>query len=146
MAVLMASCNIPLVFHDRLSPTIRAVFSDSRIASGYHSASTKATCMLKLEVAPVLIQHLLESMETHPFSLSVDDSNDTDLTKMNPVTVWIYDVNSSRVATRFLDTCSSSTSIAEGIYNVLDEKLTQLLQLDNPWTIAHLLVWTCQPI
>lgn len=32
MAVLTAACNIPLAFHDKLSPAIRAGFNDSRIA------------------------------------------------------------------------------------------------------------------
>ena len=48
MAVLTAS------FHDQLSPTIRSIFPDSKIAAKYHSASTKATCMLNLAVAPAL--------------------------------------------------------------------------------------------
>ena len=48
VAVFNASSNVPLAFHDRLSPTtIRKIFPDSKIASKYHSASIKATCMLK---------------------------------------------------------------------------------------------------
>ena len=43
MAVLTASYNVSLAFHDRLSSTIRKAFPDSKIASRYHSASTKAT-------------------------------------------------------------------------------------------------------
>jgi len=39
---LSVSCNIPLAFHDRLSPTIRKIFPDSKITKKYHSASTKA--------------------------------------------------------------------------------------------------------
>lgn len=136
MAVLTASYNVPLAFHDRLSPTIREFFSDSKIASSYHSASTKATCMLNLAVAPMLICDLVESMKSHPFSLSIDGSNDTDLNKMNPITVRIYDVNSNRVVTRFLDMCSSSSSTAQGIYCVLEQKLTQLLVVDNPWSMC----------
>ena len=46
MAVLAASFNIPLAFHDHLSPLIRSIFPDSAIAAKYHSASTKVTCML----------------------------------------------------------------------------------------------------
>jgi len=42
MAVLTASFNVPVAFHDRLSPTIRKVFPDSKLALKYHSASTKA--------------------------------------------------------------------------------------------------------
>ena len=29
MAVLTASCNVPLAFHDQLSPTIRSIFKKS---------------------------------------------------------------------------------------------------------------------
>ena len=35
--------------------------------------------------------------------MSTDGSNDTDLNKMNPITVKLFDVNRSRVVTRFLD-------------------------------------------
>lgn len=65
--VLTATCNIPLAFHDQLSPALGSVFSDLKIASKNHSASTKATCMLNLAVAPMLVQILLDSMNTHPF-------------------------------------------------------------------------------
>ena len=51
LAVLTAHSNIPLAFHDKLSPAIRELFPDSKIASKYHSASTKATCMLNGGVA-----------------------------------------------------------------------------------------------
>ena len=73
-------------------------------------------------------------MKTHPFSLSIDGSNDTDLKKIYPLTVRIYDVSNDRVGTRFLDMCFSSSSTAEGISSVLDGKLKQLLELDNPWS------------
>ena len=79
--------------------------------------------MLNLAVTSMLIEDRLQSMKTHPFSLSIDGSNDTDLKKMYPLTVWIYDVSNDRVGTRFLDMCSSSSSTAEGIYSVLDGKL-----------------------
>jgi len=45
MAVFTATSNISMAFHVKLSPAIRSVFSDSAVASNYHSGSTKATCM-----------------------------------------------------------------------------------------------------
>ena len=72
MAVLTASSDVPLAFHDSLSPTIRRIFPDSKIASKYHSASTKATCMFNEAVAPMLIEDLPKTMKLHPFSLAVD--------------------------------------------------------------------------
>ena len=87
MAVLTASSNVPLAIHNQLSPMIRKAFQDSKISAKYHSASTKATCMVNEAVAPMLIENLLESMKTHPYSISVDGSNDSGLEKMNPVTI-----------------------------------------------------------
>ena len=136
MAVLSASCDIPLAFHDHLSPTIRRVFSDSEVASNYHSAATKATCMLNLAVAPTLIEVLLERMKVQPFSISIDGSNDTDLKKMKTVTVKLFDINSNRVVTRFLDMCMSRSSSAEGIFSVVNQKLLELLQCEQPWNMC----------
>lgn len=114
LAVLTASSNVPLAFHDRLSPTIRKILPDSKIASKYHSASTKATCMLNEAVTPMLISNLLESMKAHPFSLSIDGSNDTDLKKINPSTVRIFDVACNMIVTRFLDMCATTTGTRLG--------------------------------
>ena len=133
LAVLAAHSNIPLAFHDKLSPAIRDIFPDSKIASKYHSASTKATCMLNGAVAPVLISDLIANMKAHPFSICIDGSNDSGLEKMNPITVRIYDVNSSKVVTRFLDMCASASSTAEALFTALDDKLAELLESDTPW-------------
>ena len=97
LTVLTAVSNAPLAFHDWLSPTITKVFPDSKIASKYHSASTKATCMLNKAVAPMLINDLLTTLKTHPFSISNNGSNDTDLEKTNPNMAQIYDVKSNMV-------------------------------------------------
>jgi len=51
---------------------IRSVFLDSKIAAKYHSASTKAMCMLNLAIAPALKEDLLENMRVHASFLSFD--------------------------------------------------------------------------
>ena len=55
----------------------------------YHSASTKATCMLNGAVASTLKSKLLNKMRVQPFSICVDGLNDREFQKqkMNPVTV-----------------------------------------------------------
>ena len=133
MAVLAASFNIPLAFHDHLSPLIRSVFPDSAIAAKYHSASTKATCMLNHAVAPLLKMGLIDNMKLNPFSIAVDGSNDTGLSKMNPLTVRIFDLERSRIVTRFLDMCTATASTAEALYSVVDGKLVELFGIENPW-------------
>jgi hypothetical protein len=133
MAVLTASFNIPLAFHDHLSPMLRSVFPDSAIATKYHSASTKATCMLNLAVAPSLKMALVDCMKSNPFSIAVDGSNDVGLSKMNPLTVRIFDLDDGRIVTRFLDMCTATAATAEAIYGVVDGKLAELLGTENPW-------------
>ena len=136
MAVLTASYNIPLAFHDHLSLLLRSVFPDSAIAAKYHSASTKATCMLNLAVAPTLKTALVDCMKSNPFSIAVDGSNDVGLSKMNPLTVRIFDLENSKIVTRFLDMCTASASTAEAIYGVVDAKLVDLLGIENPWELC----------
>ena len=136
MAILTAISNVPLAFHDRLSPMIRKVFPDSKIALKYHLASTKATCTLNEAVAPTLINDLLSSMRSHPFSICIDGSNDTELEKMNPITVRIYDATSNMVVTRFLDMCTTTGATAEAIYNTMNVRLGSLLNCPNPWMLC----------
>ncbi len=131
MAVLCAHANIPIAFHDKLSPAIRSQFSDSKVAAQYHSASTKSMCMLNGAVAPSLISDLIAKMKTNAFSLMIDGSNDTGLEKMNPITVRIFDVN--RISTCFLDMCPTSSSTAEAIFVSMDSRLSKLLEVENPW-------------
>ena len=88
--MLTASYNIPLAFNDHLSPMLRSVFPDSAIATKYHSAATKATCMLNLAVAPTLKMALVDIMKLNPFSIAVDGSNDVGLSKMNPLANCSY--------------------------------------------------------
>ena len=131
MAVLCAHENVPIAFHDKLSPAIRSQFSDSKTATNYHSASTKAMCILNGAVAPSLLAGLVAKMKAGAFSIMIDSSNDTCLEKMNPVTVCIYDVN--RITTCFLDMCPMTSSTAEAIFNSLDHRLQKLLGVDNLW-------------
>ena len=40
--------------------------------------------------------------------MSTDGSNDTDLEKMNLLTVKLYDVNTSRVVSNFIEMCCTT--------------------------------------
>lgn len=75
-------------------------------------------------------------MRDNPFSVAVDGSNDNGLTKMNPLTVRIFFVESSRIVTQVLDMCTASAATAEAIYSVVDGKLAKLLDTDNPWKLC----------
>ena len=130
IAVLVACSNIPIAFNDRLSPAIRTLFPDSKVA---HSARTKATCILNIAVAPHLISVLVMHMTCHAFSLAIDGTNDCELQKMNPITVRIYDISVSKVVTHFLEMCTTTSATAKAIFNAMDHKLVSLLDEGNPW-------------
>ena len=79
------------------------------------------------------IDALVESMKSEPFSLLIDDSNDTSLDKVNPLTVRIYDVSKRQVTTQLLDMCTTSgrdCGTASAIFGKVDSILTTL---NIPW-------------
>ena len=92
--------------------------------------------MLNLAIAPALKKDLLENMKAHPFSISIDGSNDTGLEKMNPMTIRIYDEKNGKIVTQFLDMCTTTSSTAEAIYSVMDTRLSELFSSTNPWAMC----------
>ena len=100
--------NIPLAVTDQLSPMLKDIFSDSQISKGYSSARTKTTCILNGSLAPHFKASLVQAMQSSPFSLAIDGSNDTGLSKMNPMTARLYNADSGRVTTQLLDMCLTS--------------------------------------
>lgn len=67
-------------------------------------------------------------MKQKPFSLSVDASNDTGLSKMNPVTVDI-----SRVSQKFLDICLTKGADASKPKEIFDAIQHTLDRYEIPW-------------
>lgn len=62
-------------------------------------------------------------MKSQPYSLAVDEPSDIGLEKLNPLTVRILDVNTSRVEFHLLDMCcttGSNEATAEGIFSKLN--------------------------
>ena len=59
-------------------------------------------------------------MKILSYSLATDGSNDNGLTKMNPITVRMFDVNLGKVITRFLDMALSTGGTAEEVFAAID--------------------------
>ena len=63
-----------------------------------------------------------------PFSIMLDGSNDNGLEKMFPITVRIFDINFSRVMTKFFDInllTGREASTAETMFNSVNAQLTK---------------------
>ena len=126
MCMLLAENNIPLSFSDKLNKIIPDLFPDSNIAKQYKMGPMKTTCILNEALAPNFLKGTIEAMKAGVYSLSTDGSNDTDLEKMNPLTVRLYDVNTSRVVTNFIGMCCTAGPTggqAASIFNKIDEVL-----------------------
>ena len=91
MAALLVQHNIPLAVADELTPLFQDVFPDSKIAQNLASRHTKTACMINGAVAPFFEQSLVECMQTNPFVLAIDGSNDSSTEKMNPLAVRLFD-------------------------------------------------------
>lgn len=127
VATLMAENNIPLAFSNHLNQLFPKIFPDSKIAKHYSSAATKTTCMINGAIAPHFLKETVNAMKKEPFSLLTDGSNDSGLQKMNPLTVRIFDVNSSKVESRFLDMCATegtNAATAASIFQKIDDVLS----------------------
>ncbi len=130
MATLLANQNIPLEFANYLSPLLSDIFSDSKIAKKYASAATKTTCMINGSIAPYFQREPVSVMKSDPYSLLTDGSNDVGLDKMNPVTVRVFDINSGKVESRFLDMCvtkGSDSATAAAIFSSLCHRNTVIV-------------------
>ena len=62
--------------------------------------------MINGSIAPYFQRESVTEIKTNPYSLLTDGSNDVSLDKMNPQTVRIFDVNSSKVGSCPLHTCA----------------------------------------
>lgn len=72
-------------------------------------------------------------MKNKPCSLAVDGSNDTELEKMNPLTVRIYDVNRSKVQLHLLDMCCTSGENSAEAATIFDKINEKIEQYGIPW-------------
>ena len=96
---LLAENKIPLALN-RILPDI---FTDNKVAKQYKMGRMKSTCIINKVLTPHFLQETVSAMKDDVFSLAKDGSNDTSLEKMNPLAVEIYNLNTSRVVTKFID-------------------------------------------
>ena len=129
--MLLAENNIPLAFADKLNEILPCIFPDSKIAKEYKMGKTKASCILNESLALHFLQQTVGIMKTDFYSLSTDGSKDTGLDKINPLTVCLFNINTSIVYSRFLDMYCTTSGKATTIFQKIDDVITKI-QL--PWS------------
>ena len=94
--------NLPPTCADHAGKLFRSMFPDSDIAKRFKCARTKTTALVK-HTADTDQKHLVNTLQTVPFSLSTDGSNDRGGTTLYPFVVRYYDERTGRVVTELLE-------------------------------------------
>ena len=102
MAMLIVHHNTFFNLSDHLTKFISQEFKGSRAADNFACGRTKTGAIINC-VGKHMKEELVGDLKESPFSMMLDASNDTGLYKMFPVTVRVFDINYSRVMTKFLD-------------------------------------------
>ena len=85
--------NFSIPVADKYGPLFTNRSPDSQIAKQYQCAKTKTVCMLNKALAPNCHVDLVSKMKTNQYTLATDGSNDSDITKMNTLTLKIVDIS-----------------------------------------------------
>lgn len=97
------------------------MFPDSKVASYYGCACTKTTSIINRALAPEFSSSVICMIQTQPFTLSLDGSNDQEEQKLVPLTVRVFDADLGKVTSRFLDMCLCSSGTAAAYFEKVEE-------------------------
>ena len=80
-ADFVAEHNIPFLVSDCFTRLCKAMFTNSKIASKFACGSTKTRQINKRSLAPSLHQEVVEHLQSNPFSIAIDESNERNCDK-----------------------------------------------------------------
>ena len=101
--------NLPISTSDHMGPLFRAMIADSEIAKHYGCGRTKTSAIINKTLGPHCHEYEVNHIRTHLLSLGIDGSRDTDVEKMNSMTVRIFDINGPKiVSSHFYNMCVTS--------------------------------------
>ena len=99
------------------------MFAVSQVAEMFSCGHTKTTCIIKGALAPTVCERLFCSVSLQPFSMLVEESNDHTCEKEAAILVQVWDQETKRVATTFLQMPVCNIPTAENIFATVEETL-----------------------
>lgn len=93
--------NLPIAVSDHAGPLFQSMFPDSRIAHYYGCARTKTTSIINRALGPEFSRTVIQLAQDHPFTLSLDGSNDKEEQKLITLTVRVFDNDLGLVESKF---------------------------------------------
>ena len=83
--LFLAKYNVAFFVSDHASKLLKKMFPDSKLQKNFGCARTKATAIVKEDLAPNYIKNLAVSLASQSFSILMDESNDEET---NPASFW----------------------------------------------------------
>ena len=115
----LAEHNLPFTVADHFTKLCKVMFPDSKIATKFSCGRTKATQIVKRALAPQLQQDVVSKLQTNPFSLAIDESNDRNTDKCLAILVRYF--TTGNATTRFLSMPICNIGTAQNIFEQLDQ-------------------------
>ena len=110
--------NIPFQVSDHATKLFRTMFPDSKIAKKFACGHTKTTAIVKEVLAP----HYQKSIIDNPYSIMIDESNDSS-DKSCIILIRVFDQEVGNVCTRFVDMPVVNIGSAKNIFEALSDSL-----------------------
>jgi hypothetical protein len=121
MTDLIVDMNLPLTAADKITQVVKKAFPDSKIAQRYECSRSKTTAIIKC-VAALTKDDIVQKMQTGPYSISTDGSNDQQC-KQFPIVVSLP--GAEGVTQNLLSVpVLSGSATGENIFNLVHRELT----------------------
>ena len=124
----------------------RKLFSICRVSTFRVYAEGKSitdySLIIVAEIYIIFRSELIRQMNSGPYSLGTDESNDkSGIKKLNPVLIRLFDDNKGKVSAQLLDMGACKKGTAEALFNNIDSILRENKVIGKT---VLLLGWTTQ--
>ncbi len=123
-ANFVAVYNLPFFVADHFSELYKVMFPDLQIAQKFRCKRTKITNNVNNALGPLYDSQVTLLCKENPFSVMMDESNDSGDEKCVAILVRVFDSDIHRVTTKFLAMPICNIGTGENLFNCLQEVLT----------------------
>ncbi|KAG5886014.1 hypothetical protein JTB14_018431 [Gonioctena quinquepunctata] len=127
LSALLATNQLPFLLMDTLSPLLRIIFPNSKIAQKLNLKRTKATAIVCNCLGNNFLIDLHYNLKEAGFffSLIMDETTDIPIKKQCAFSIILYDNSVNRIETNFFDLVEANGSTAVDLFDILKNSLTQ---------------------
>ncbi|KAG5886760.1 hypothetical protein JTB14_014195 [Gonioctena quinquepunctata] len=126
LSALLATNQLPFLLMDTLSPLLKIIFPDSKIAQKLNLKRTKATAIVCNSLGNNFLLDLHYKLREAGFffSLIMDETTDISIKKQCAFSIIFYDNSVNQIKTNFFDLVEANGSTAVDLFDILKSSLT----------------------